>query len=57
MTPMKRWMGVLEWVDNTQVLRDFVEREYKEIRDPQGDLVTKNASFTARNQFLETLST
>jgi DNA-dependent protein kinase catalytic subunit len=55
-TPMKRWMGVLEWVDSTQVLREFVEREFREVRDPAGDLITKNSSFQARNRFLETLS-
>lgn len=53
---MKRWMGLLEWVNNTEVLKDFVEREYKEIRDPKGDLFVQNKSYEARVKFLNTLS-
>lgn len=54
---MKRWMGVLEWVDDTQVLREFVEREFKEIRGNDMDLNMKNSSYQARMKFLEAMTT
>lgn len=36
--PLTKTLGILEWVDNTKVLKEILEKEYKE-EHPNKDLL------------------
>lgn len=41
-------LGMLEWVENTKVIKDILQRELREVRGPHSNLDKDNPGYEQR---------
>lgn len=55
--PFRKSSGLIEWVDNTEVLKNFLEKQFCLVKNNyELDLFTKNDAYKERLRYLKTLT-